>query len=147
MSETKDDIAAERDRLRAENSDLRTQLATTGAARAPRAQHQFFLSEGVRQELELNGWASVDGRIMTADEVRAALAGGPQDGVEIADVDPETAKSRPQPPAERPAQLGVTHVYPSVEPGYIDPAVAGVPGINGPSLADKPATSPAETDR
>lgn len=73
MAETKEEITAERDRLRAENEQLRAQLATvsTGAVAAP--QHRFVLSEGDRAELETNGKANIGGKLMTRDEVRLLL--------------------------------------------------------------------------
>lgn len=140
MSETKDEIAAERDALRAENERLRGQLAAAGARPAVgvAAPQHLFLSEGDRQELEIRGVLNIGGRLMTREEVLAEL-GDNQKGVEIADapegtrVDPAAVRKI----QERPAILGVDYVYPSVEPGKIDPAVAGTPGINGPAADQK----------
>lgn len=146
MSETKDDIAAERDQLRAENENLRGQLAATGATRtagqATAPQHRFQLSEGDRQELEIRGVVAIGGRLYTREEVLAELAkaGPDQDGhndqshVEIAEapastrVDPALVQAR-----TGPGVPGVDYVWPSVERGKIDPKVAGTPGISGPS--------------
>lgn len=146
MSETKDEIAAERDRLRAENENLRGQLAASGATRtagtAAVPQHRFQLSEGDRQELEIRGVVAIGGRLYTREEVLAELAkAGPdeqghndQSRVEIAEapaatrIDPATLATR-----TGPGVPGVDFVYPSVERGKIDPAVAGTPGISGPS--------------
>lgn len=142
MAETKDEIAAQRDALLAENENLRGQLAAAGG-RVVRPQHTFMLSEGARQELQLYGVTNIDGRRWTIDEVRAKLAEQEQDGVEIADPDPSVARTaavglRPQ--GKTP---GVDFVYPSVAPGQIDPAVAGLPGINGPAA---PSVAPDQAD-
>jgi hypothetical protein len=143
VSETKDDIAAERDQLRAENETLRNQLAATAQpAGAAQPQHRFFLSEGDRQALELQGWVSIGGRVFTADDVRKALVGTEQEGVEIAD--PPADATVPTMPVRGPAVLGVTHVYPSVEPGKIDPALLGFPGINQAATPDVPADDTAD---
>lgn len=85
MAETKEEIGAERDRLRTENASLREQLAAAGVVR-PAAVHRFQLSEGDRSELEMHGSANIGGKLMTADEVRALLAeSGDQAGVVIGD--------------------------------------------------------------
>lgn len=146
MSETKDDIAAERDALRAENENLRGQLAaagaTTTAGRAAPAQHRFQLSEGDRQELELRGVVNIGGRMMTRDEVLAEIADAGPDGqgnndqgaVEIAEAPEATRVDLSKlPDRTGPGVEGIDFVYPSVERGKIDPDVAGTPGINGPS--------------
>jgi hypothetical protein len=122
--------------LQAEVERLRGQLATAGAAltNGPVAVRQQFLSEGERQELELRGVTTdpATGRRVTTEQARARLAASDtQQGVEIDDaLAPVTL---PAVLPDRPAQEGVTHVYPSVAPGLIDPAVAGTPGINGPA--------------
>lgn len=140
MSETKEEIAAQRDALQAENENLRGQLAAAGATRglsAPAA-HRFFLTEGDRQELELKGVANIGGRLMTTEQVLAKLAEQGETRVEIADASPAAADQAAVTLAaherqERGGQYGVDYVYPSVAPGVIDPAVAGTPGINGPT--------------
>jgi len=142
MAETKDQIAADRDRLAAENTALRAQLAAAG--RPPGvtpAQHTFQLSQGDLMELERNGWVSLGGKVMTVDDVREALVGTPQEGMEIADADPLSAA--PVPP--EPTNLrGFDYVYPSVSRGEIDPKVAGTPGISGPAATVKDAGTPLE---
>lgn len=130
-------LAAERDALRAENENLRGQLAAAGAAntKAAPVQHQFQLSEGDRQELEIRGVINVGGRLVTKAEV-VKMLGAKQKNVEIKDapegtrVDPVLIKK-----ATGPGVQGVDYVYPSVERGKIDPAVAGTPGISGPPAA------------
>lgn len=128
MAETKDDITAERDALRAENENLRGQLAAAGANRANAPQHQFVLSEGNRAELVTYGVTNINGRRMTREDVEAEL-GADQSAVELGAAAPVDAP----PPARTSAVEGVDFIYPSVAPGQIDPAVAGTPGINGPA--------------
>lgn len=126
MSETKEDIAAERDALRAENAELR-KAAAGRPATAPQVQHRFVLSEGDRQELVARGVVNINGRRMTREDVEAEL-GDDQLDVDLGDAQPADT--------ERPARAaveGVDFIYPSVAPGLIDPAVAGTPGINGPA--------------
>jgi hypothetical protein len=140
MAETKEDIAAERDQLREDNDRLTHEVEAlrgqlTAAGSAPRGYapaQQFTLSEGDRQELVQRGVVNIGGRRMTRDQIREALPDS------YAAVDLGTAK-----PAdgdvqdvERTAVRGVDYVYPSVQPGRIDPAVAGTPGINGPAADD-----------
>lgn len=133
MAETPKEIAEDRDRLRAENENLRGQLAAAGAARvgtAAPAQHVFQLSQAQLNELETTGFTNVGGRRVGTDEVRKML-GKDQRGVEIAKPSNPVA---PAPVRERQAAVpGVDFVYPSVAPGQIDPAVAGTPGISGPA--------------
>lgn len=140
MAETKDDIAAERDRLRAENDRLKGQLAAAGAAQgAYRPQQQFMLSEGDRQELALHGVVNVGGRLLTRDEVAAKLS-WEQRGLDLGDAEPIPGTVQ----APRTSAVeGVDFIYPSVAPGLIDPAVAGTPGISGPPATD---TTPPATD-
>lgn len=138
MPELKDEIAAERDRLKAENAQLRAQLAAAGRpAGAVQPEHTFQLSEGDRQDLVANGQVAVNGRMMNADEV-AKLLGPDQQDVDLGDATPPTPGPG-EPP--RSAVRGVDFVYPSVAPGKIDPAVAGTPGINGPAADVAPPTS------
>lgn len=130
MAETKDDIAAERDALKRENDNLRAQLAARGQAPATGTpQHTFMLSEGDRQELVQRGVVNINGRLMTRDDVRAEMGDrGKNVDLGTAEPDPQLLKS-----AERTSIRGFDYVYPSVEPGKIDPEVAGTPGINGPA--------------
>jgi hypothetical protein len=140
MSETKDDIAAERDALRAENENLRGQLTAAGTGQPGRAapvQHTFILSEGNRQELAATGVTNIGGRQMTRAQV-AELLTDDQRNVDIPEVDPAAATVLP--PARPNLGIpGVDYVWPSVAPGVIDPAVAGTPGINGPAATDAQA--------
>jgi hypothetical protein len=138
MSETKDEIAAERDALRAENENLRGQLAAAGAQRQTAApvQHRFTLSEGQRAELEMYGVTTSGGRRVTREQV-AAMLQDDQQGVELGDGDPVPTGVPERPQTAIP---GVDFVYPSVKPGYLDPAVAGRPGLSG------PAAEPTATD-
>lgn len=71
MSETKDEIAAERDALRAENEQLRAQLQTaqTVPARPANPEPRFELSEGEREELQRTG---VTRSVRTSQEVVAS---------------------------------------------------------------------------
>jgi hypothetical protein len=138
MPETKEDIAAERDRLQAENENLRGQLAAASVpARGPAApQHTFILTEDARQQLVTSGVAYTGGRVMTRDQV-VSLLGARADAYDLGDVEP----AEPVQPeaAPRVGIRGFDYVYPSIAPGVIDPAVAGTPGINGPSADDMPA--------
>lgn len=137
MAETKEEIAVQRDtlqtdndELRAENAQLRAQLAAAGQPAGPvRPTATFQLSEGDRQELVARGEVNIGGRMLTADEVAEKL-GPDQQNVDLGDATPPTAG-----PGEAPrgAVRGVDFVYPSVEPGGIDPKIAGTPGISGPA--------------
>lgn len=119
--------------LRQENAQLRAQLAAAGG-RVQQPEHVFQLSEGDRQELEIRGVVNIGGKLMTTEQVREAMAAAGQRGVEVADA-PEETRVRPEviDSAERAGVRGVDYVWPSVSPGRIDPAVAGTPGISGPS--------------
>lgn len=126
--------------LRAENARLRAQLLASGQQPAgpAQAQHTFQLSEGDRQELEIRGVINVGGRLMTKADVVKAMreAGAGQEDVEIADA-PEGTRVEPDRLDTGPGVRGFDYVYPSVERGKIDPAVAGTPGINGPAADGK----------
>jgi hypothetical protein len=128
MPETKEDIAAERDLLREEVTRLQAELAAADRPAGPVAPvHTFQLSEGDRQELLIRGQVNVGGRMRSREEI-AGMLGEDQRNVDLGEKDPPAA------PAEtaRAGVPGVDFVYPSVEPGGIDPAVAGTPGISGP---------------
>jgi hypothetical protein len=131
----RDALAADRDRLQQENERLRAQLDAAGRPGQPGApvQHVFQLSQGDLTELERNGWANIDGRVMTIADVRARLAGTPQSGLKITEPkNPQVPK-----PADPTNIRGFDYVYPSVSRGEIDPAIAGTPGINGPAAGEK----------
>jgi hypothetical protein len=136
MAETKDDVTAERDALRAEVARLREVLATQPAGSSAAAPQRFVLSEGDRQELVARGVASIGGRLLTRDQVRERLESEQAD-VELGDgpVDPALVRLTTA-TGDRQPVYGVTHVYPSLEPGGIDPKVAGTPGISGPPASD-----------
>lgn len=128
------DRASEVTSLRQENARLRARLAALGATVGSQAEHTFQLSEGQRQEINATGFTTVDGERLSASAVEHLL-GGDQEGVELDP--PDVPDDQPQPTA--PTNIrGFDFVYPSVERGRIDPAVAGTPGISGP---------PASTDR
>lgn len=132
MAETKEEITAQRDQLRAENENLRGQLAAAGVQRgAYQPAQQFQLSEGDRQELATRGVVNIGGRMLTRDEVAAKLGDKqPSDRVDLGDAEPPAGTTAA---ARNAAVEGVDFIYPSVAPGVIDPAVAGTPGINGPA--------------
>lgn len=128
-------------RLRAENTALKAQLSAAGRPAGPAMPaHTFQLSEGDRQELEIRGVVNIGGRLMTKADVVKAMrdAGDGQEDVEIADA-PEGTRIDPGRSEELtgPGIRGFDYVYPSVERGKIDPAVAGTPGINGPAADTK----------
>lgn len=137
MAETKEEITAERDQLRAEVEQLRGQLAAAGA-RVAVPEHVFQLSEGDRQELATRGVVNIGGRRMTRADVAEKL------GVDQLDVDLGDAEPVDQAPHARTSAVeGVDFIYPSVAPGEIDPAVAGTPGINGPAADETVDYDPA----
>ena len=125
MSETKDDIAAERDQLRAqleaaqaENEGLRGQLATAGANTSPARvtfvdRPPYPLSEGERQALITEGVISspFNGRQMLASDydLEVTTDAGRE---RLAAVQ---AKSE----GDRQGIRGVDYVYPSVAPGVL----------------------------
>lgn len=136
MAELSKALIEERDKLlvelkakTAEVESLRGQLAAAGAGRVVAPVHTFELNQGQLAELETSGVTNVNGRQVTTDQVRGMLSGG-QANLPIRDasnpVTPATVVGR------RGAAYGVDYVYPSVEPGRIDPAAAGQPGISGP---------------
>lgn len=134
MPETKEEISAERDSLRAEVDQLRGQLAAAGANRVAAPTHTFELSQGQLAELESFGVTTVGGVQRTTDDVRAMLTGD-QAGLEIADA---SAPAAALPVVDRGTpRYGVDYVYPSVAPGQLDPAAAGQPGISGPPADSK----------
>lgn len=136
MSETKEQIAEERDALRAENDRLHEEVAKLQAAAGPARGYapaqQFMLSEGDRQELVQRGVVAIGGRLRTRAQV-AEMLGDRQAGIDLGTASPSDVLLQE---AERGAIRGVDYVYPSVAPGQIDPAVAGTPGINGPAATD-----------
>jgi regulator of replication initiation timing len=146
MAETKEEIAAERDDLRAatedltqeiaglreENERLRAAVSRETVPGPAAARHTFVLSEGAREELARTGMTNIGGKLRTADEVREMLGDG-QAGVDLGDAVPDKRTVDAHSRQENAGTYGVDYVYPSVEPGLIDPAVAGTPGINGPS--------------
>jgi hypothetical protein len=139
---TKDEIDADNQRLEQENVALKAQLAAAISAgrTAPGAQHVFQLSEGDRQELEIRGVVAINGRLMTRADVVKAMAAAGQKGVTIKEAPAETALTvTADTPGMGPGVRGIDYIYPSVERGKIDPAVAGTPGINGPAADTKPA--------
>ena len=144
MSETKDQIAEARDALRAENEPLRGQLAAAGVRRGGPVSHEFVLSEGERQELLTTGVTTHNGVRLTREDVERKLTTRQAD-LELGDVDP--AAALPGRPATN--IPGFDYVYPSVQRGAIDPAVAGTPGINGPAAGSPDAppvpASPVDT--
>lgn len=129
MSETKDEIAAERDQLRAENENLRGQLAASGVRRPAPVSHEFMLSEGQRQELLTNGVTTIGGVRTTREDIERRLSTRQAD-VELGDAEPVDGGVGVRVQGNTP---GVDFVYPSVYAGAIDPAVAGTPGISGPA--------------
>lgn len=128
--------------LEAENASLRAQLGAQGQGRVAAPAQTFYLTEANRQELEQRGFTTVGGVLLGTDEVRARLKDTDQAGVQIADAPEDVQASADATLAsvrrdDQGSQYGVTHVYPSVEPGKLDPAVAGQPGISGPAATDK----------
>lgn len=117
--------------LRRENAQLRAQLSAAGRVRAPA--HTFQLSEGDRQELLVSGFVNINGVRRSREEVAEMLEPA-QEGVDLGDKDPVDGQGMG--PVERSAIRGVDYIWPSVEPGFIDPDVAGTPGVNGPSAAE-----------
>lgn len=84
MTGTRGNVAAERDRLHAENERLR-RAVVAALVRRP----GFQLSEGDRQQLGQLGWVNIAGRVVTRDEVLAALQGTDQAGIAIAEPNPD----------------------------------------------------------
>lgn len=120
MSETKDEIAAQRDALVAENERLKGELAAARAGGASPAMVTLaapapdFLSEGDRQAMEINGVVNraTDGRELLASDFGIDVK------TEQGRANLERAQARK---AEgRTAIRGVDYVYPSVAPGVLD---------------------------
>lgn len=141
MAETKDDIAAERDMLRARVQELEAQQPAAGRVVAPA--QTFQLSEGARQDLVANGVVNVAGRLRTRDEV-AGMLGDDQAAAKLGDapIAPAVLAALGQQRAQG-STPGVDFVYPSVAPGELDPTVAGTPGISGPAADDETDYDPA----
>jgi hypothetical protein len=109
---------------------------TAPLAKPAKPSAKFTLSEGDRAELEMRGVANVNGHLMTRDEVKAKLdESQPGHRVELGTAGPADVKAADR--ARRGCVEGIDFVWPSVDCGYIDPAVAGTPGINGPSADEK----------
>ncbi|RQW83559.1 hypothetical protein [Micromonospora globispora] len=132
-------LQAENARLRAENERLRGQLAAAGASTragtVPAAKP--YLTEGERQDLITFG---VTNDVHAGQRMNLHDAAKRYPDADLADAtdDAKTAADRDRTEAvERTSVRGVDYVWPSVEPGKIDPAVAGTPGINGPSADAK----------
>lgn len=133
LEATNAEMTAELNAVRAENENLRGQLAASGARRPPAVEHPFVLSQGELAELETYGVTNHDGQRLTREQALTRMAASDdQRGVQIAEPKADLAASLP---AVRPnlGLPGVDYVYPSVRPGAIDPAVAGTPGISGPA--------------
>lgn len=129
--------------LEDENARLRGDLAAAGARPASAAPALPQLTEAGRLELEQLGHTSIGGVVYTRDEVLRMLPAMGQEGVTIGEPakEQQAAAERlvgglrrdPDTGQRQVAQRGVTHVWPSIEPGGIDPSVAGTPGISGPA--------------
>lgn len=104
--------------LRAENERLRGQLAASGADRrlSQNRATRPFLSEGERQDLELNG---VTNSPFTGERLTAEGEGVEQvRDAQVADLPPvRTASTQ--------GVEGFDYVYPSVAPGVLDPKLTG----------------------
>lgn len=99
MAENKADIEADRDRLAAENEQLRSQLASvaagTAVGRAAVPQHTFQLSQAGLNELELYGVTNVNGRLYTREQALKAMAdAGQTDGTHTVDIKEAPAGTR-----------------------------------------------------
>lgn len=119
--------------LEAENADLRDQLVKlSGRSTTPATVP--YLTEGDRQELLSRGVVNSAGGGGRVTLTTAADLFPGVDLSEATDAAREAADAEDTAVAERGDGIrGFDYVYPSVAPGLIDPAVAGTPGINGPS--------------
>ena len=119
MSETKDDIAAQRDALVAENERLKGELASSRAGGASPAMVTLaapdpnFLCEGDRQALEVNGVvnSATTGRQLLASDF----------GIEVKTEQgrENLRRAQAQTTQEREGIRGVDFVYPSVARGVL----------------------------
>lgn len=143
MADPKTDPKADRiAELEAENTRLKGDLAAA-STRRPYVAAVPQLTEGDRLQAEQLGYATVGGVVYTRDELVAKLKEWGQEGVTIGQPAPaqreEAARlvgalRQDKDAATSPEGIrGFTHVWPSVAPGRIDPTVAGLPGVNGPS--------------
>lgn len=153
MSETKEQIAEERDQLRGEVERLQGELAESRAAAAGRGaasparvtfeeRPQFrggtVLTEGERQALESEGVinSAFNGRQLLADDF------GIEPKTEAARERLRLARAEVDAGRGRQSIPGVTHVYPSIEPGRLDPA-ATVRGAVPMSAVNEPGDQAA----
>jgi hypothetical protein len=132
MPETKD-AAAQLAALRAENDRLRQQLATATARQANVPAAKPYLTEGERQDLITFGVTNDvhTGRRLNLNQARELYPDA--DLVDATDAAVSASERDHTEAVERSSVRGVDYVWPSVAPGQIDPAVAGLPGINGPA--------------
>jgi uncharacterized protein YciI len=130
---TKEELEAQVSRLQTDNERLRGQLAAAGnrpAANVPAALP--FLTEGQRQELLTFGQTTRagGGAALSLSEARELFPDVDlSDATDAALAADERLRTEV---LERASIRGVTHVWPSIEPGVLDPAAVGLPGISGP---------------
>jgi hypothetical protein len=139
MSETKDDIAAQRDALQADNERLRGELAAARVGAASPARVTLatpdpnFLCEGDRQALEINGVVN------SATTGRQLLASDFDIEVKTEQGRENLRRAQAQTAQEREGIRGVDFVYPSVARGVLA-ADAPVRGAQ-PAAAVEPAVA------